>query len=74
MHELTKVNSLLSRYVLQFLDADAGRIEPLSTEDERALAAQLAEAAEEVRARAERREQHRSLPPAAGQRADDGRL
>ncbi len=63
MHELSTVNAMLSRYVLQFLDADAGRIEPLSITDERTLAARLAEAASAVQARVERREQHEGTAP-----------
>lgn len=63
MHELSAVNAMLSRYVLQLLDADAGRIEPLSTADERTLAARLAEAAGAVQARIERREQHEGSAP-----------
>lgn len=56
MHEVTVVNTLLGRYVLRFLDADAGRCEPLSTEDERTLAGEVAAVAEGLRARAERRD------------------
>ena len=63
MHELSAVNAMLSRYVLQFLDADAKRVEPLSTADERTLAARLAEAAGAVQARVERREQHDDPAP-----------
>lgn len=63
MHELSAVNAMLSRYVMQFLDADAGRIEPLSMADERTLAARLAEAAGAVQARVERREQHDDPAP-----------
>lgn len=57
MHELTVVNAQLSRYVLRFLDADAGRAEPMPIAEERALAGQVNTAAESLRARAERREQ-----------------
>jgi hypothetical protein len=57
MHELTVVNSLLGRYVLRFLDADAGRAEPVSPADERQLADRLTRAADAIRARATRRDQ-----------------
>jgi hypothetical protein len=55
MHELTKVNYQLSRYVLRFLDADAGRVSPAPVADELALASCLETAAGAIRARAERR-------------------
>jgi hypothetical protein len=58
MAEVTQVNTLLGRYVLRFLDADAGRAEPLSVTDERALADRVTRIAEELRARARRRELH----------------
>ncbi|MPZ84198.1 MAG: hypothetical protein GEV28_28875 [Actinophytocola sp.] len=61
--EVTSVNNQLGRYVLRFLDADAGRAEPLSTDDERALAEQVAEVADGLRARASRRDQHGNPPP-----------
>jgi hypothetical protein len=57
MHELTVVNSQLGRYVLRFLDADAGQTEPIDISDECALAERLANAAERIRNRAARREQ-----------------
>jgi hypothetical protein len=57
MHELTVVNSQLGRYVLRFLDADAGQTEPISPADEHALADRLARAAEAMHNRAARREQ-----------------
>jgi len=57
MAEVTSVNTQLGRYVLRFLDADAGRVEPLSVDDERKLADQVAVAAEGMHARAARREQ-----------------
>ncbi len=58
MAEITHANTLLGRYVVRFLDADAGRAEPLSTEDERALADQVSAVAEKMRARAMRRERN----------------
>lgn len=57
MHELTVVNTELCRYVLRFLDADAGEAEPITTTGERALADQVAAAADGIRARAARRDQ-----------------
>jgi hypothetical protein len=57
MHELTVVNSQLGRYVLRYLDADAGQAEPINPSDERALADRLARAAEAIRNRAASREQ-----------------
>lgn len=56
MHELTVVNSQISRYVLRFLDADAGQAEPLSVADERALGERIAEVAAGLCARADRRQ------------------
>lgn len=63
MAEVTEVNTLLGRYVLRFLDADARRTAPLSTTDERVLARRVAAIAEGLHARADRRERH-SQPPA----------
>ena len=57
MHELTVVNSQLGRYVLRFLDADAGQADPINPADERALADRLTHAADAIRDRAARREQ-----------------
>jgi hypothetical protein len=56
MAEVSRVNGVLGRYVLRFLDADAGRAEPLGIADERALAGQVADLAGRLRARAARRE------------------
>ncbi len=55
MHELTAVNTMVTRYVVRFLDADAGRVGPISVADEQALADALSGAAVAVRARASRR-------------------
>lgn len=57
MHELTVLNTLLGRYVLHFLDVDAGRTKPIPTTEEHALADRLALAAESVRARATGRDE-----------------
>jgi hypothetical protein len=56
MADVVRVNGVLGRYVLGFLDADAGRAAPLSTEDERSLAGQVAELSDGLWARAARRE------------------
>lgn len=66
MHDVAVVNTELGRYVLRFLDADAGRSQPLSTEDERALAARVAAVAQGLRVRAERRDLGGDLPPLIG--------
>ena len=50
MHDLTVVNTMIGRYILRFLDADAGRREPVAVDDEQALAERLANAAEAVEA------------------------
>lgn len=63
MHEVTVVNTLLGRYVLRFLDADAGRVEPVSSADERKLADRVADVADGLRARATHRELHGNPPP-----------
>jgi hypothetical protein len=70
MAEVTQVNTLLGRYVLRFLDADAGRAAALSTEDERALAERVAGMADGLRARADRRDQHGDPPPLMGTHLD----
>lgn len=63
MAEVTQVNTLLGRYVLHFLDADAGRAEPISTEDERGLAERVTGVAAALRARADRRDLFGTPPP-----------
>ena len=55
MAEVADLNTQLGRYVLQFLDVDAGRAEPLSVADELALADRVNAMAEGLRARAVRR-------------------
>lgn len=62
MAEVTSVNTELGRYVLRFLDTDAGRAAPLSADEERALAEQVGAIAEGLRARAARRDQHGEPP------------
>jgi hypothetical protein len=63
MAEVAEVNTMLGRYVIRFLDADAGRVAPLSTSDERALADQVTAVAAGLRARAVRRERQGDPPP-----------
>ena len=66
MAAIAHVNNQLGRYVLRFLDADAGRAEPLSSSNERALADSVAAIAEGLRARADRRDQHGEAPCLVG--------
>ncbi len=66
MADVTEVNTLLGRYVLRFLDADAGSAAPLSTQDERALAVRVAVVAEGLQARADRRDRHGEPPTLIG--------
>lgn len=54
--ELAEINTLIGRYILRFLDADAGRTEPINPEDERALVERATKAINTLRTRAERRE------------------
>lgn len=63
MAEVSAINTLLGRYVVRFIDADALRSEPVSIDDERALADRVAAVAEGIRARADRRELHGSPVP-----------
>ena len=55
MHDLTVVNAMIGRYVLHFLDADAGRREPVPVADELALAERLTGVAKAIAARVVRR-------------------
>ena len=55
MVELSQLNTRVTRYVLRHLDADAGRAEPSTVEDERALAERLSGLAAALQARADRR-------------------
>lgn len=76
MAAITNVNTQLGRYVLRFLDADAGRADPMSPFDERALADSVAAIAAGLSTRAARRER-RGEPPmlvcssSSAVRADD---
>jgi hypothetical protein len=53
---LAAVNTMIARYILRLLDADAGRAAPISIEDERALVDSVADVLGSLRSRAERRE------------------
>lgn len=53
--ELAELNTMIGRYILRFLDADAGRAEPISTDDELALVERATSAIDTLRARIERR-------------------
>jgi hypothetical protein len=52
----TAALSIQCGYILRFLDTDAGRTEPISPEDERALVERASRAIDTLRARADRRE------------------
>jgi hypothetical protein len=52
---LSSLNNKITRYILRVLDADAGRVEPVSVVDEQALGVRLSELGEAVQARAARR-------------------
>jgi hypothetical protein len=39
--DLTRLNTWIGRYVMRFLDADAGRTQPATTQDDQALGDQL---------------------------------
>ncbi|GAB3431027.1 hypothetical protein [Actinophytocola sediminis] len=62
MHEVTVINNLLGHYVLRFLDADSGRMTPMSPEDERTLATHLATLATDIHTRANRRDRDGDAP------------
>ena len=53
--ELTPVIAQLSKYVMRYFDADAGRAEAISVEDERALAEKVTTLGAALGARADRR-------------------
>jgi hypothetical protein len=57
--ELATVNTLIARYVLRYTDAEANRATPVPIADEYALATRVAAAADAIRARAQRRDQHK---------------
>jgi hypothetical protein len=66
MHDVTALNTELGRYVLRFIDADTGRVEPLSVTDELALADKVAVIAAGLRARATRRQRSGDPAPLIG--------
>lgn len=63
MHELTEINTQVARYVLRFLDQDAGRVAPTSSSDERDLAFRMAAAAASLRARADQQDRDSDTSP-----------
>jgi hypothetical protein len=54
--ELTPLIAQLSTYVVRYFDADAGRAEAISVEDERALGERVTAVGAGLQARAERRQ------------------
>lgn len=54
--DLAELNTIIGRYILRLLDADAGRAAPVSVEDERALVHRATSAIDSLRARTQRRE------------------
>lgn len=56
MAELSHLNTQVTRYILRYLDADAGRAEPISVDDEHTLGLKLAELGDVLQRRAARRE------------------
>lgn len=56
MAELSHLNTRMTRYILRYLDADAGRVEPISVDDEHNLGLKLAELGDVLQRRAARRE------------------
>jgi hypothetical protein len=55
MADLSRLNAEITRYVLRYLDADAGQIEPISTHDEQTLGQRLIEMGQRIQHRAARR-------------------
>jgi|tagenome__1003787_1003787.scaffolds.fasta_scaffold14859507_1 hypothetical protein len=53
--ELAEVNTMIARYIVPLLDADAGRADQISIEDERDLADRAASAIGSLRNRTQRR-------------------
>ena len=50
--ELTSLNTWIGRYVLRFLDADAGRTKPATAQDEQALGDRLVALGQAMRTKA----------------------
>jgi hypothetical protein len=63
MAQVSKLNEQLGRYVLRFLAADALDAKPMSPQAERLLAERVADLADDMRARAERRQRHGDPAP-----------
>lgn len=55
LHDMSVVNTAISRYILRFFDADAGRVEPISVTEELSLADKLTGVADRLRGRSDRR-------------------
>lgn len=53
--DLAQLNDRLKRYVLRYMDADAGRTSPVGTADERALGSWMVELGKALQSRADRR-------------------
>ena len=62
MHDIAALNTKLARYLFRFMDADAGRADPVAVDDERTLAKELNELAARMQARADRRAASPKLP------------
>jgi hypothetical protein len=56
MAELSQLNTQVARYIMRYLDADAGRAEPISAGDEQALGLMLTELGDALQRRAAQRE------------------
>jgi len=54
--ELTRLNTWVGRYVMRYLDADAGRAQPATTQDDQALGDQLVALGRAMQTRARRDE------------------
>jgi hypothetical protein len=66
MVEVTSLNTVLGRYVLRFLEADAGGPAELPLADEQALAERVAAVAVAMHGRAARRQQQGDRRPLVG--------
>lgn len=64
MAEIGKLNKQLSQYLLRYLDAEADRVEPVSLNEERALAEAMVALASKVFERANRRVPANTTPTA----------
>jgi hypothetical protein len=73
MAHVSKLNDQLGRYVLRFLAADALHAEPMSPQAEDSLAERVADVADAMRARADRRAQHGDPAPLIERVSSDDR-